>query len=65
MHATHDNGPKVFGIVAEYDDPDAVLGAAKQAYAEGYREMDAYTPFPVHGLAERSEERRVGKECRL
>ncbi len=52
MSYTHDNGPKVFGIVAEYDDPGAVLGAAKRAYAEGYREMDAYTPFPVHGLAE-------------
>lgn len=52
MDHSHDNEPKVFGIAAEYDDPDALLKAAKQAYTEGYREMDAYTPFPVHGLAE-------------
>ena len=23
-----------------------------RAYAEGYRQMDAFTPFPVEGLAE-------------
>jgi hypothetical protein len=26
--------------------------ATQQAYADGYRRMDAYTPFPVEGLAE-------------
>ena len=52
MHDAHDNQPKVFGIVAEYDDPDALLKAAKTAYAEGYRDLDAYTPFPIHGLSE-------------
>jgi hypothetical protein len=52
MHDAHDNEPAVYGIVAEYDDPDDLLKAAKTAYAEGYRDLDAYTPFPIHGLSE-------------
>ena len=27
-----------------------MIAAAERAYAAGYRRMDAYTPFPVHGL---------------
>lgn len=51
----HDNGntqPKVYGMIAEFDDPDALLAAAKRAYSEGYRSMEAYSPLPIHGLAE-------------
>ncbi len=49
----YDNqGPSVFGIAAEYDDPDQLLKAARSAWDAGYRDMDAYSPFPVHGLAE-------------
>lgn len=52
MHHAHDSGPKIYGVIAEFDDPDDLLKAAKKAYAEGYRELDAYSPFPIHGLAE-------------
>ncbi|MBI4537330.1 MAG: DUF3341 domain-containing protein [candidate division NC10 bacterium] len=38
--------------MAEFDTPEAVLAAARRAYARGYRRMDAYTPFPVEGLSE-------------
>jgi Protein of unknown function (DUF3341) len=38
--------------VAEFEDPDAIVEAAHKAHAEGYRNMDAYTPIPVHGLDE-------------
>jgi hypothetical protein len=38
--------------MAEFDTPDDLLAAAEQARAEGYRRLDAYTPFPVEGLAE-------------
>ena len=44
--------PKLFGLMAEFEDHEQVVEAAKRAYAEGYREMDAYSPFPVEGLAE-------------
>jgi len=42
----------LYGLMAEFDNTDDLLKAAERAYAEGYREMDAYTPFPVEGLAE-------------
>ena len=42
----------LYGIMAEFDDPESLLNAANQARSEGYREMDAYTPMPVEGLAE-------------
>ena len=44
--------PPIYGLMAEFDDPDDLVAAAQRAYAEGYRRMDAYTPFPVHGLSE-------------
>ena len=44
--------PKIYGLSAEFNDPDTLLVAAKQAHAAGYRRMDAYTPFPVHGMEE-------------
>lgn len=44
--------PELYGIMAEFDDPDALLGAAQRARDAGYRRMDAYSPFPVEGLAE-------------
>ena len=41
-----------YGLMAEFESPDDLLNAAHRAYAEGYRQLDAYTPFPVEGLAE-------------
>jgi len=40
------------GLMAEFEQPEGVLAATKRAYDAGYRQMDAYTPFPVEGLAE-------------
>jgi Protein of unknown function (DUF3341) len=44
--------PSVYGLMAEFDNPEALLAAAQRAYDEGYRHLDAYSPFPVEGLAE-------------
>jgi hypothetical protein len=44
--------PVVYGLMAEFDTPDMLLEAAQRAYGAGYRRMDAYSPFPVDGLAE-------------
>ncbi len=44
--------PRIYGLMAEFDNPADLLAAARAAYAEGYRKMDAYSPMPVHGLAE-------------
>ncbi len=42
----------LYGLLAEFDSPSEILTATRRAYLEGYRRMDAYTPFPVHDLAE-------------
>lgn len=42
----------LYGVMAEFETPEAILRAARAARAEGYRSMDAYTPFGVNGLAE-------------
>ena len=44
--------PGIYGLIAEFDSADALLAGAKRAHADGYRRMDAYTPFPVEGLSE-------------
>jgi hypothetical protein len=42
----------IYGLLAEYTEPEDLLAAARRAHDEGYRRMDAYTPLPVEGLAE-------------
>jgi hypothetical protein len=42
----------LYGLMAEFDEPESLLAAARRASAEGYRKMDAYAPMPVEGLAE-------------
>ncbi len=44
--------PTLYGLMAEFADAEGVLDAARRAYDEGYRSMDAYSPMPVEGLAE-------------
>ena len=43
---------RLYGLMAEFDNPGDLLDASQKAYAEGYRKMDAYSPMPIHGLAE-------------
>lgn len=42
----------LYGLMAEFADHEPLLAATRSAYAAGYRRMDAYSPFPVEGLAE-------------
>jgi hypothetical protein len=51
---------RLHGVVAEFLEPHEVLSAASRAFAAGYRQMDAYTPFPVEGLSEAIGFRRNG-----
>ena len=45
-------GPPIYGIIAEFKGPQDLLAAAQRAHEQGYRLMDAYSPFPIEGLAE-------------
>jgi hypothetical protein len=44
--------PGVFGLIAEFETPEAVVAAAERSFAAGYRQMEAYSPMPVDGLSE-------------
>lgn len=49
----------VYGLLAEFDSPVELVRAVQRARAEGYQKMEAYTPFPVEGLAEELDSRRT------
>jgi hypothetical protein len=40
----------LYGLIAEFDDPTSLVAATERAHAEGYRRMDAYSPFPIEEL---------------
>ena len=42
----------VYGLMAEFDDPTTLVAATARAHHEGYRRMDAYSPFPIEELHE-------------
>ncbi len=39
-------------LLAEFDRPEALLAAARALRRDGWRELDACSPFPIDGLAE-------------
>jgi hypothetical protein len=45
-------GTGTWALVAEFDSPEKLLTAAEGARRAGFKKMDAYTPFPIHGLSE-------------
>lgn len=42
----------VYGLLAEFESPEALLAAARSMKNAGVRGLEAYTPFPVKGLDE-------------
>ena len=43
---------KLVGVLAQFDDPHTLLHACENMRDSGIKKMDAYTPFPVHGIEE-------------
>ncbi len=42
----------LYGLMAEFEHPEDLLAATRATHEAGYRAIDAYSPFPVEGLAE-------------
>ena len=42
----------LYGVIAEFNDPQSLLDAANAVREQGYTATDAFSPFPIHGLAE-------------
>jgi len=53
------NSPEIYGLLAEFEAPEPLVRAARRVYAEGYRQVDAFTPFPPEELDEALEIRRT------
>lgn len=51
-HGHEEPENNVYGLVAEFDNADRLVEVAEQAKVAGYKVMDAYSPFPIHGLSE-------------
>ena len=47
--------PPMYGLLAEFNDPNELIAAVRRVRAAGYRHMDAYTPFPIEELTEALE----------
>jgi hypothetical protein len=41
-----------YGLMAEFDNVNDVIAAARRVYGAGYRKIDAYSPFPLEELSE-------------
>ena len=52
-----------YGLMAEFEDPNALVAAAKQTYAAGYRNIDTFSPYPIEAAWEAigQHDRRLSK----
>jgi hypothetical protein len=44
--------PALYGLLAEFDDPTALVQAIRATRSAGYRKIDAFTPFPIEAVIE-------------
>lgn len=42
--------PKKLGLIAQFPDAHDLVAAARKTTDEGYRRVDAHSPFPIHGI---------------
>jgi hypothetical protein len=45
-------GGKLYGLMAEFENPNDLVAAARQAREAGFVNLDAYTPYPIEALTE-------------
>lgn len=48
--------PHLYGYMAEFSNPETLIKAASATRAAGYREIDAYTPYPIEALNDALDE---------
>ena len=52
------HGKKPYGLLAEFDQPERLIAAARAAHDSGYTDTQAYTPFPIEELSKYVRVRR-------
>jgi Ni/Fe-hydrogenase subunit HybB-like protein len=50
LYLPSDDKDSLYGLLARFDGPSALLAAAQSIRAAGYRSFDTYSPFPIHGM---------------
>jgi hypothetical protein len=40
----------IYGVMAEFDSPGALVTATRAAVGKGFKQLDAYSPFPIEEL---------------
>src|SRR5207253_7010499 len=46
------NPRRLYGVMAQFDNPSRLVAAARETYAAGYRQINGYSPFPIEELTE-------------
>jgi hypothetical protein len=46
----HATAPALYGLLAEFDNPTALVAAAERTRLAGYRKIDAFSPIPIEEL---------------
>jgi hypothetical protein len=46
------NKPGIYGLMAEFDNRTALVNATRAAHNNGYKKIDAYSPFPIAELSD-------------
>ena len=46
------NDASTYGLMAEFDSAQELVAAAHKTHSAGYQKIDAYSPFPIEGLAD-------------
>jgi hypothetical protein len=49
---SHEEPPRLYGLLAEFGDSESLVAALRKARAEGYTYMDTHTPYPVAETAD-------------
>lgn len=44
--------PQVIGVLAEFSGPEELVAGARAIREKGYRRVEAFSPFPIHGIDE-------------
>jgi hypothetical protein len=46
------SGPKLYGLMAEFENPQDLVDATRTTREQGFTRIDAYTPYPIEALTE-------------
>src|SRR4051812_7448790 len=42
----------IYGLLAEFTDDESLLAAVTRVRSLGFKQVEAYSPYPIHGLSE-------------